>query len=608
MNNFPNILNVAKSVKHRSTFPLDFQHLTTMDFGKTSILHAMEVVPNDVIDIDLSCVTQLAPLVVPTMGEVNLYVRAFFVPYRFVWKDWEEFFSQFATRKGTTQAINNVPILTPGAIWEMFKDSVGTDTDLMEEVGSDDAYDFISAPTSSSLSVRYKLTPLGRLFNQILTGLGYIVFPIYSNSSQFIEAHKFSALPLLSLVKVFRDYYVNPNYDYTTIDNLLCNEPWTNEVDSEQLRTMLEFIAFGWFENDIFTSAWANPEQVGYSSVYKQQDIRPDFGLFPTDEIITSANATNESLTALENPNAFSQRGLNVLKQIYNFSLRQAAAGARYVDQLLSRFGIRMNENEARRSHFIGSAVFDTSISRVDATSTGEATFPDGGTLRSALGDFTGRGIMTGNGHFHYENKNNDFGMLLFVAHIIPRTNYYQGIKPHCNHISFNDFFNPDLEDIGNAPIRQNELFFDYKTASDVENHGAELNSVFGFAPNYYDYKSQTSYLTGDFRLPSLNSALKSFQLFRTLRGPGQAENYDSSSEAVLNEQFQKFTPQNCGDWLRMFLTQTEDADHFICSFMFKVRATRDMNSLGNSLLAELNEHGNDVGDIIKVRPNGKYF
>ena len=589
MNNFPNVLNVAKAIKHRSTFPLDFQHLTTMDFGKTTVLHAMELVPGDEIDIDLSCVSQLSPLIVPTMGECNLYVRAFFVPFRFVWKDWEEFFSQFSHRKGSTSSLNSVPNVSDLALWQFFT----SDRGLLEPVGTGDEFDFTTG------DVNYKLTYKGRLIYQILLGLGYVLYPCS------VRRKYFSTLPLLCLAKIFRDYYVNPNYDYVTIDNLLNNESWESGTLIENVSSLLDFVAFGWFEGDLFTQAWANPETVGYSSVFQTQSVN----VFSEDNLESITGPTSTIADAIsgifnsDNEAHFTERGLNILKQIYNFSLRQAASGARYVDQLLSRFGIKLNENEARRSHFIGSTMFDTQISRVDATGAGTNTETGNS---SSLGEFAGRGILTGNGHFHYENKHNDFGMLIFVAHLMPRTNYYQGTKPAVNHLQFNDFFNPDLEDIGNAPIRQMEVFADWTDIDIVNQDAATFDGVFGFAPNYYDYKSQQSYLSGDFRCKTLNKELESFQLFRTLCSPRAPE--QGSTPAELNENFQKFNERNVTDWNRIFLNQSNAADHFICSFVFRQRVTRNMNSLGNSLLAELNEHGNDVGDIIKVRPNGKYF
>lgn len=618
MNNTPNVINVAKAQKHRSTFPLSFEHVTTQDFGKTTILHSMEVMPGDEIDFNLQCRAQLAPMVVPTMGNVNLYVRAFFVPYRFVWSDWEEFFSQKSLNKNGSAMLDNVPSFTTLQLWNLFLNE--NPQWLVTTSGKPDYY---VQPDGASSFTRYKLTYHGRLARQIFEGLGYNVNPCYSGSKNEV----YSALPLLALAKIFRDYYVNPNYEYTAIDKILNREFTSTDITSpnyqylsvDELRTLILFVAFGWYESDILTSAWANPEISGYSDIFKKQSVSgSDFGIsYPSQDIDGPFNdsvfgAIPSGLSS--NDSVFTQIGLNILKSVRNFVMRQNASGGRYVDQLLSRFGIRLSENEARRAQFLGSFETSALIGRVDATTAGQATFEDQNTLRNALGDFTGRGIIDSNGHFHFKNDKNDFGMVIFVSHLMPRTAYYQGVKPHVNHLNFNDFFNPDLEDVSTAPLPNNEVFSRYVSniVRDADYDSGFLKGVFGFAPNYYEYKTQFDYLTGDFSVPSINSVLKAYQLMRQMRSPqdsiSQYFEDDEGIKPILGEEIQKANQDNVAPYNRMFLTQTQDADHFVMHYFFDVRATRNCNSLGNSLLAELNEHGNDVGDLIKVRPNGKYF
>lgn len=616
MNNTPNVINVAKAQKHRSTFPLSFEHVTTQDFGKTTILHAMEVMPGDEIDFNLHARAQLAPMVVPTMGNVNLYVRAFFVPYRFVWSDWEEFFSQKSLNKNGSPLLDSVPSFTTLQLWELFLNE--NPQWLVTTSGKPDYY---VQPSGASSFTRYKLTYHGRLARQILEGLGYNVNPCYSGDTNEI----YSALPLLALAKIFRDYYVNPNYEYTAIDKILNREFTSNDQSSpnykylsvSELRSLVLFVAFGWYESDILTSAWANPEISGYSSIFQPQRVVSDLNNIGSTNIIDSAgyySSNNISILSPASGGAISEIGLNFLKSIRNFVMRQNAAGGRYVDQLLSRFGIRLSENEARRAQFLGTFETSAVIGRVDATTAGQATFDDQNTLRNALGDFTGRGIMDSNGHFHFKNDKNDFGMVIFVSHLMPRTAYYQGVKPHVNHLEFNDFFNPDLEDVSTAPLPNNEVFSRYVSniVRDADFNSGFLKGVFGFVPNYYEYKTQFDYLTGDFSIPSINSVLKAYQLMRQMRSPqdsiSQYYEDDEGIKPILGEEVQKANQDNVAPYNRMFLTQTQDADHFVMHYFFDVRATRNCNSLGNSLLAELNEHGNDVGDLIKVRPNGKYF
>lgn len=607
MNNYPNQINVAKAVKHRSTFPLDFQHLTTMDFGKTNILHTMEVMPNDELDFDVSSLVQLAPMIVPSMGQVNLTVRAFFVPYRFVWTNWEEFISTMRHAKGSLSSVTKVPTIPSYLITQYFTDVQYGNSVL---VGTEETADFTIADMEGG---RFRFTYKGRLHYQILLGLGYTL-TLALNPGEDVPS---SAMPLLSLAKIFRDYYVNPNYEYTSIDEILYHDfnDSSPSLNLSALSTILDFVSFSWFENDLFTSAWKNPESAQYSRVFGDISVSDVVRSVPGgvySELITSPS--DDGLTRLRQQvngsNAYlefiSQYGLNLLKSVRNFVLRRSVSGARYVDQMLSRFGINLPNNEARRATFIGSYEVTPRITRVDATAAGSAQFPDGNTLRTALGDYSGRGDMAGNGHFHFVNDKNDFGVIVFVAHMMPRTSYYQGIKPHTRHINYADFFDADREDCGMTPIPNMDLLAnsaDFANENEYRISKDFLQGVFGFAPYGFDYKSQTDYLSGDFRCNSLNVPLKAFSLMREL-------DIDTVGETpvVLDENFQKANEDNISQFNRIFLTSSNDADHFICSFLFKVRATRDCNSLGNSILAELNEHGNDVGSLVKVRPNGKFF
>lgn len=632
MNNMPNVVNVARSQKHRSTFPLDFQHLTTIDFGKTNVTYATELVPGDEFDINISSMIQLAPMVVPTMGQCKLFTRAFFVPYRFVWRYWEDFFAQLTVSAvDGTVVPSTVPTFLPTDLFEFFIDSQYGLTTIVTQSVADFTY----------LGSSYKFTYEGRIAYQLALGLGYNLVPL-STDINFTEPYSF--LPLLSLVKVFRDYYVNPNFDYSEIDDAIFNIDSNLRQDTTEdrgqhksyLGLFFAFCLYGWFESDVFTSAWAGPENVNYVPVgkFKQQRVSTgDFGdsgyiyqnddgtgagLSNTNDYVTSPYSPSESnsrpsLSSLGNLSPSSrpisslvritELGLNLLKQVRNFVIRQNVAGGRYVDQLLSRFGIHLSDNETKRAKFVGTFESDIHISRVDATAAGTD-----GLQSSSLGDFTGRGTMSGNGHFHFKNDDNDFGFFVVISHLMPRTSYFQGDKMHTRHVNFNDFFNPDLEDVGMAPIPNLAVFNDYRNSSDVTTNASVLDSVFGFAPNYWEYKSQMDYLSGDFRCDSINQELKSFQLMRELDPPVTIGQGSDTSNAVLGEEFMRMNEKSVNRYNRIFLDQNNDADHFIASFMFNIRATRPMNSLGNSMVALLNEHGNDVGELVKVRPNGKYF
>lgn len=616
----PNVIDLPKAVKTRSNIPLNSTHVTTMDFGRTNVSLALEVMPTDKIDMDIITRVQLSPLVVPTMGEATLYSRAFFVPFRFCWPNWEPTSAgkQF-NDKGI--ALNgNVPILTEYRLQSALFGGIDTDTledsaELWTVTQSDPgAYDYeLRVYTDSSTYSTFYLvaTAKGCDFLQILRSLGYSFLPYLGDSAPYVsDSQQFSALPLLALAKVFRDYYVNPNYSYAAIDALLSNDTsYAWALTAANIFTLLSFVRYAWYEQDIFTSAWAQPETIGLDSLHRNFDVNGSFvspgGTSYTDPVYGARDDGTPNRTVLQQSNSglLSMYGLNLLKSVRNFVMRQSAAGGRFIDQTLSKWGIKLSENEARRSTFLGSTRCGLNISRVDATAAGTD-----GVSQSALGDFSGRGTMSGNGHVHFENNNNDFGMLFVISHIIPTTHYFQGVLPHVYHVNMQDFFMPDFESCGNVPIPENVLFRDYKNCLSWEQNESYNDSTFGFSAYGYEYKVPFDRLSGDFVLPSRNTELESFHMFRTL-SPIEPESGDQmGNRAELTSEFLQMNDDNISSYQKIFNDRTNFANHFIVDFDFLINANRPCLSLVSTINAQLREHGNDVGDLVKMRPNGQYF
>lgn len=589
----PQLQILPKAVKTHSSFPIGGVHVSTANFGATHIGYALEVLGTDKIDIDVSTFVQLQPMVSPTMGECNMFTRFFFVPYRFICSYYEDLFSgkQYTIRDGRT-------VETPNRVCQLNTQHISTiffglpESEYAVVVEGDEKPDFIKASSPQGAQTKFRLNLKGKRIRQILHGLGYKVTP---------EGYGMkSALPLLALAKIFRDFYVNPNFNYTDIDLIL--NSWRDNLSVSDLTKIFDFVEWSWFDNDIFTSAWAQPEIPGYSNIFKSQSVSFEINGGSDLQSINSPSSLNsvapDYTTYSDVEFGISQYGLNILKAIRNFTMRQTAAGGRYIDQLLSRFGISLDAHESKRAQFLGSVVSHLNISRVDATAAGNG--PLGG---SELGDFAGRGTMAGNGHIHFECNKDDAGIIIAINHIIPVMHYYQGVAPYINHLELNDFFQADLENVGTKPIPYSEVFAEYNSSVD-QMQDDDGHAVFGFAPNYYEYKIGRDILSGDFINDSRNTELESFELFRRL-----APAYKGSSDSArLGEQFMRMNEKEMLKFNKIFLSTDGYIDPFILHQSYRINANRPMNSIGTSLFAELKEHGNDVGSAVKVRPNGKYF
>ena len=88
--NFQHVRNLTPG---RSLFDLSYEKKFTCDMGQLIPVMCDEVVPGDYFKIANQSVKRFQPLVAPVLHEIYQYVHYFFVPYRLLWDEWEDFIS-----------------------------------------------------------------------------------------------------------------------------------------------------------------------------------------------------------------------------------------------------------------------------------------------------------------------------------------------------------------------------------------------------------------------------------------------------------------------------------------------------------------------------------
>ena len=83
--------SVGSLQPRRSVFDLSYEKKFTCDMGQLIPVMCDEVIPGDYFKIGNQQVIRFQPLVAPTLHEINSYVHYFFVPYRILWDEWEDF-------------------------------------------------------------------------------------------------------------------------------------------------------------------------------------------------------------------------------------------------------------------------------------------------------------------------------------------------------------------------------------------------------------------------------------------------------------------------------------------------------------------------------------
>lgn len=558
-------MQVNTAITDSTKLDLGHQHITTADFMQLNVATMMELVPGTKIDFNMESFARLNPLVVPTFGRASLNNRCFFVPFRTIFRGWNDFITDSVhiasdgySGGGSQLLLPNVPIVKLGDLRNAFLNAASTLSPVVDpNTGYAPAavdpnalvyqhsvppvpsmYDFIYSTNYYSYTVK------GRQCLKTLEALGYKLD--WSGDKDTV----FSAMPLLALAKVYCDWYFPQQYSNISVyDNLLsiCNMDVSAGVvnlTATQVALILTACAYVQYDSDLFVSAWDQPNQpnasnysdfklvnidsvgsymYGNSSVNYSEEgyITNNSGSAATTNRIGGANApfitpyisTGSSNSSGVTP--ISEYLLHGLHALTDYMKRHQLAGSRAFDRYLARFGKALPAEKMNRCLYLGAHNQDIQIGDIMSTADTSATGGD------QLGMYAGKGMSYGNGSFSFDTD--EFGYFIVLSSIVPATGYFQGIDPMVQRVTKLDFWTPEFENLGVEPIKACNLFIPQYHVTMTS--GDPYSQIFGFVPRYATYKAPTCMdrLTGNFRVPSLNSGFlntgNTWHLMRTFDG-----------------------------------------------------------------------------------------
>lgn len=593
---FPNVFKTRIAAPKKQLFDLSCNHLTTMDFGSFLPVYYRHLIPGDKISVNASCFSRLSPLVFPTLGDVKIETRAFWIPYREVNESWQDFISNklnYYSPDGTNTTPRIPFFKNDTVVAFLYHDANGTANQYASLASDTGSADLVI--TYNGASVNVKLNDRGNFFVNTLQSLGYEINWNNSDKTQL------NALALLAFCKVFIDWYVNPNYDWSFISRFFKGND--RELLENDFSEIFQYFPYVNYKPDYFTAAQRSTliNNTVQNGAFQVNDASPVYGI--NDEGHPSIVSSKDSVQGLRAPIgstanlqssaqlSLTNYGISLIQRLSDFLKRNNLAGSRYVDQMLVRFGTRPTDDIAGRSSYLGSLITNVQMSDVMQTSV-----DSGATDGVGVGNYTGKGIAFDTGNWNFEC--NEHGLFLVVATIRPRTQYYQGRDRHNLHLDQLDFFTPEFDGVNLQAIRLDELYSCFQGAEYPSTGTYKPSAVFGFSPRYAEYKISKDWLTGDFRRRVFRNTMRGFHLFREL-SPTQGIN----SRAGYH--FETLTSEDRINYDRIFQTPgtTEiPYDHFIVNFVFDVKLTSSIMSISESLLPD---EGNKE---IDVRPFGMYF
>lgn len=517
---------VASKAPKSSTFNMSYDRKFSMNFGDLVPIHCQEVVPGDKITINPQHMTRMAPMLAPIMHEVNVFIHYFFVPNRITWPNWEQF-------------------ITGG--------ESGLDRHLLPvvkglDVKKSSLADYLGLPLTEG---RFKVgNNQGRLDNNI------------------------SLLPFLAYQKIWDEFYRDENLQASLFRDSNGDrakdlfKDGVNILDDSSTAPFLHLFIMrqrAW-HHDYFTSALPFAQKgnsvkipisqdlqfknVGPTLAY-DQDGGPFNGLLASQGgILKSDTGKNVNLDVTRDLVVGGADGsINDLRRAFKLQEwleKNARAGSRYAESILSFFGVRSSDQRLQRPEFLGGNKSPIMISEVLQQSSTDDTTPQG----NMSGHGIGMGKSGGFSKFFEEH-----GYIIGLMTVIPKTSYSQGIPRHFSKEDKFDYFWPQFEHIGEQPILNKEVYA--KNTGDFDSEG-----VFGYVPRYSEYKYSPSTVHGDFK-----DSLYFWHLGRTFDAPPK-----------LNETFVTCHKEALS---RIFAVE-DNSDKFYCHLYQNITAKRKMSYFGD--------------------------
>ena len=330
----------------RSMFDLSYSKLLTGDLGKLYPVLCDEVVPGDFWQIGNEVVLRFNPLLAPILHRIDCVVHYFFVPYRILDENWEDF-------------------ITGGVD--------GDNAYKLPRFGSGDKTDYTK----------------GSLWD-------YFGFPLGNGDNHYSQ---FGMLPIVypwsAYTKIWNEFYRDQNLQDEII--ALLRKPAYRNWEKDYFTSALPFQQRGTSPAlPLSGSAYADFD---FSSVDKAPFIVNTDNLAPNSDIqlavsgatalfaanhgtslsawnTKAENVLNQNIVDLSAVPTFDVNDLRLAFQIQKWMERNARAGVRYTEFLQAHFGVYPRDERLRRPEYIGGTKNPVIISEVLQTSSSDAISP----------------------------------------------------------------------------------------------------------------------------------------------------------------------------------------------------------------------------------------
>lgn len=544
---------------------LPASHHTSMNFLHGKPVYYRHCVKKEHLQVPLTGKVYAESLSKPTFGKVINNLRAFYVPYRLVFPNYDYLRANvIASSYQASGIVNGSPRLDANTIQYFFETTISIPYGPLVEVLAN--YD----PTDPNESRRhdysvgtptvyYRFTPIGRRYYSLLKALGYRMQP-----GQKAGVFYYDCLGLLCYARVYLDWYSNSQYlDSNAILSLEqifkyndTTQPLT--LSYSQFSTLIQLVFVVTYDSDpYFNKSWDTP----VSPTLTQQSLPAVFDVTQNNGASVVVDASGTPYMHLVGTNAGTQYIHDILQRLSNYQRRHALSGARLIDRLLVDNGFIPEAIKLDRSVYVGNNSLEVQLSSVMS----HADTNLGGV--SNLGDRAGAGFGNGQGFVDYTADED--GMFVVVSTIIPSGGFVQGYDRNNRHLNLYDFADSNFE-VGVQVLEKGEVY-----VSGNQAFGTAYDLRFGFTGRYGEYKRPISWDSSENSFDSVNFGVDAWTLFRLFN--------DDSFSGDLNNVVHSLNFSTGTDWEqynRIFNYIGSDRDVFECYYDFDVHVQTPLKPL----------------------------
>ena len=505
---------------NRSGFDLSKRVLFTSKVGEILPVYCKPTLPGDKWHINVQSFTRTQTVQSSAFTRIKEHLDFFFVPYHVLWRSFQDSFTQITDSSNFAKSYyEDVPI-----------------ADKLPYINQRSLFTHVINGKKNVLTDEVGLNNISQAL-KLLAYLGYTDLTefsqttITSNVTTFVNTHvpdvNVSLMPLLAYQKIYYDFFRNDQWE--------ANNPSAFNVDYMQgitdLQTYIvsgkELANSGMFNmhyanyaKDLFTGLLPKA-QFGDASIVSASISGAATASVSAGVTGIIADRTDDAVVSSPVSPALSHQGapfypfgssvqnseLNFQGSLTNaranvdvsalsseftiLKLRQSQALQKwkeitqcgdynYRSQVEKHFGVKLPEILSHRCQYIGGSQGVVSINEVvNQNLIGENEAEIKGKGSGAIND----------GDFRYECK--EHGLIIGVYYAIPYVDYkVSGTPRDLSQINIADLPIPEFDKLGFEPFSVDELF--YKP-------GSYYSGFIGYAPRYYNYKTDIDEVKGAF-------------------------------------------------------------------------------------------------------------